>query len=65
MENELNYLSEKIEELNRSRDYNENESKKSEDSETRQHHSDQWSNLNEEIELLENILNVVTEYELA
>ena len=65
MEQELNYLSEKIEELSMDRTYNENESRRAENPETRQHHNDQWSNLNTEIELLENILSVVTEHVLT
>lgn len=64
MENELNYLSEKIEELSMDRSDNETESRRSENTETRAHHNDRWTKLNKEIELLENILSAVTEYAL-
>ena len=64
MEEELNYLSEKIEDLNQDRDYNHTESRRAENPDTRAHHNDQWCKLNTEIEILENVLTVVTEYAL-
>ena len=60
MENELNYLSEKIEELTQDRDWNEREVTKMKHSKMRYDMNERVTKLNTEIELLENILNIVT-----
>jgi prefoldin subunit 5 len=65
MENELNYLSEKIEELTQDRDWNEREIVKRDHSKMRSDMMERVDRLNTEIELLENILNVVTEQALT
>ena len=65
MENELNYLSEKIEELTQDRDWNEREIAKRDHSKMRSDMTVRVDRLNTEIELLENILNVVTEQALT
>ena len=65
MENELNYLSEKIEELTQDRDWNEREISKRDHSKMRSDMMERVDRLNTEIELLENILNVVTEHALT
>ena len=65
MEQELNYLSEKIEELTQDRDWNEREIMKMEHSKMRYDMNERVTRLNTEIELLENILSVVTEQALT
>ena len=65
MEQELNYLSEKIEELTQDRDWNEREIKKRDHSKMRSDMMERVDRLNTEIELLENILNLVTEHALT
>jgi hypothetical protein len=65
MEQELNYLSEKIEELTQDRDWNERETMKMEHSKMRYDVNERVTRLNTEIELLENILSVVTEQALT
>jgi hypothetical protein len=65
MEQELNYLSEKIEELTQDRDWNERETMKMEHSKMRYDMNERVTRLNTEIELLENILSVVTEQALT
>jgi len=64
MEEELNYLSEKINELEYDRDYNEREANKAEDIENRTYHNGKCCELNTEIDLLETILTAVTSYAL-
>ena len=65
MEEELNYISLRIEELTQDRDYHENECRKTESKGDREHHNSMIEALNTEIELMENIQNVVTEYALT
>ena len=64
MENELNYISEKIEKLTQDRDWNEREIMKMEHSKLRYDMNERATRLNTEIELLENILTKLTEVEL-
>lgn len=61
MESELNYLSEKIEELSQDRTYNETEFRKAKDPVTNSYHADKYNELDEEISILENILNHITQ----
>lgn len=62
MENELNYLSEKIEELQENANYYEREANRSEDVESRNHNNEMALKMNTEIELLKSILIIVTNY---
>lgn len=64
MEEELNYLSEKINELEYDRDYNEREANKAENEDDRTHHNMMGEKINTELELLETILTAVTSYAL-
>ena len=65
MEEELNYLSEKINELEYDRDYNEREANKAEDVDSRMHHNMMGEKINTELELLETILTAVISYALT
>lgn len=65
MEEELNYLSNKIEELTYDRDYNEREANKAEDIESRTYYNGRCCELSTEIDLLETILTAVTSYALT
>ena len=64
MEHELNYLSEKIEEGEDEIRYYENESRNSENESLRNHWTGCIEKRNTELELLNHILNVVTEHAL-
>jgi len=61
MEDELNYLSEKIQEQENEVAYYDNESRKSESESLRQHWTQCIETHNTEIELLNSILNKITE----
>ena len=65
MEDELNYLSSKIEELRYESEYNEREANKAEDQDSRMHHNMMSEKVNTEIDLLETILTAVTSYALS
>ena len=65
MEDELNYLSTKIEELRHESEYNEREANKAEDQDSRMHHNMMCEKVNTEIDLLETILTAVTSYALS
>lgn len=60
MEKELNYLSERVSEIETEIIYYENESRKSESEALRNHWSDCIEKSNTELEILNNILSVVT-----
>ena len=64
MEEELNYLSEKIAEQEEEVIYYENESRKSESESLINHWAECIEKHNTEIEMLNNILNLVTEHSL-
>lgn len=64
MEEELNYLSEKIAEQEQEVAYYENENRKSESESLRNHWTECIDKHNTEIEMLNNILNLVTEHSL-
>ena len=64
MKNELNYLSEKISELETEVDYYERESLKTECFKKRQDINDIWTRKNTELEYLQNILNALTTNEI-
>lgn len=61
MEKELNYISEKIDEIDFEIEYRTKESARSENESDRQHHSELLEQFATEKEYLENILNFVTE----
>jgi len=65
MEDELNYLSTKIADLEGERDYYEREANKAEDQDSRTHNNWMAEKRNTELEHLNNILNAVTCYVLA
>jgi hypothetical protein len=65
MEKELNYLSEKIEELNSDRDFKKRLLKNSTYEPSVKQSTRQVKYLDKEIELLENILTVITNYALS
>lgn len=65
MEQELNYIGEQILELETERTYLENESRKMEKSKLRYDMTERIEKLSTEIELLENIMNYITQHELS
>jgi len=65
MEHELNYLSELIQEEEQQITYYENESRKSESESLRNHWTECIEKHQTQLELLNNILNVVTEQALT
>ena len=65
MEQELNYIGEQILELETERTYLENESRKMEQSKLRYDMTERIEKLSTEIELLENIMNYITQHELS
>jgi hypothetical protein len=65
MEEELNYLSEKINDFKYDSEYNEREANRAENVEDRLHHNMMAQKINTEIDLLENILTCVTNYALT
>ena len=65
MENELNYLSEKIEDITESRDYHEREAAKAESEESRSSYNEAVLRENTELEILNSIMSVVTEQALT
>jgi len=60
MEKELNYLSEKIEDLQQDVDFYESESKRNESEIERAELNEIWTRKTTELEYLENILNYIT-----
>ena len=65
MEDELNYLSTKIAELEEERDYYEREANIAEDQDSRSHNNWMAEKRNTELEYLNNIQNAVTCYVLS
>ena len=65
MEEELNYLSEKVEDMQEQVAYYERESKTNESEIERAEINEIWTRKATELEYLENILNKLTEYALG
>lgn len=64
MEHELNYLSRKAEEIELNIIAHDNVIKNSEDADEIRHYVEAIEVLNEELEMVNNILNIVTQYTL-
>lgn len=65
MEDELNYLSTRISDLEQERDYYEHEASRTEDQDSRSHNNLMAEKRNTELEYLNNIQNAVTCYVLS